>query len=126
MAVKLFKHLNPSLIFLFLALFIFSSCVTYRSSEGLRITSKPITKSRCPDRLDRGRVGSLAGTVVGTIVGTAVGVPLLFGTIYHAAGYAMGFASGDSCNKKEPLEKKGKFVKKAEPASTQEITEENI
>ncbi len=125
MAVKLFKHLNPSLIFLFLALFIFSSCVTYRSSEGLRITSKPITKSRCPDRLDRGKVGALAGTVVGTIVGTAVGVPLL-GPIYHAAGYAMGFASSDSCNKKEPLEKKDKFVKKAEPAPTQEITEENI
>ncbi|MEE9550335.1 MAG: hypothetical protein V3W08_08055 [Candidatus Binatia bacterium] len=70
-------------------------------------------------------MGALAGTVVGTIVGTAVGVPLL-GPIYHAAGYVMGFASSDSCNKKEPLEKKDKFVKKAEPAPTQEITEENI
>jgi hypothetical protein len=125
MALKFYKRFNPLLIFFFLAIFILPSCVTYRSSEGLRITSKPTTKSRCPDRLDRGRVGGLTGAVVGTIAGSALGVPML-GGLYHVAGYVMGFSSHDPCTNNDPLEKKSKIAKKAVPAPTQVITEENI
>ncbi|MFQ6011707.1 MAG: hypothetical protein ACE5KG_06000, partial [Nitrososphaerales archaeon] len=87
--------------------------------------SRPTTKSRCPDRLDRGRIGGLAGTVVGTIVGSAFGVPML-GGLFHVAGYAMGFSSGESCSKNDPLKKESKITKKTVPAPTQVITEENI
>ncbi len=77
--------------------------------------------SRCPDRLDRARVGSLTGTVLGAMIG----FPLI-GGIYSLAGYAMGFASGSSCNEENQSEKTGKLTKKAELAPSQRITENNI
>jgi len=116
-----FKHINPTLIFLFLALFIFSSCATYRRSEGLRLKLNPEMASRCPDRLDRARAGSLTGTVLGAMIG----FPLI-GGVYSLAGYAMGFASGSSCSEENQSEITGKLTKIAELAPSQRVTENNI
>ena len=77
--------------------------------------------SRCPDRVDRARVGSLTGTVVGAMLG----FPLI-GGIYHLAGFAMGFASGSSCSEENRSEKTGELTKKAELAPSQRVTENNI
>ncbi len=77
--------------------------------------------SRCPDRVDRARVGTLTGTVLGAIIG----FPLI-GGVYSLAGYAMGFASSSSCSEENQSEKAGKLAKKAELAPSQRITENNI
>ncbi len=77
--------------------------------------------SRCPDRVDRARVGSLTGTVVGAMLG----FPLI-GGFYSLAGFAMGFASGSSCSEENQSEKTGNLTKKAEIAPSQRITENNI
>ncbi len=77
--------------------------------------------SRCPDRVDRARVGSLTGTVLGAMIG----FPLI-GGVYSLAGYVMGFASGSSCNEENQSEKTGKLTKKAELAPSQKITENNV
>ncbi len=77
--------------------------------------------SRCPDRVDQARVGSLTGTVLGAMIGFP---PI--GVVYQLAGYAMGFASGSSCSEENQSEKTGKLTKKAELAPSQRIRENNI
>ncbi len=52
-----------------LAVLILPACATYRKSEGLRLKLNPEMASRCPDRVDRAKVGSLTGTVLGALIG---------------------------------------------------------
>jgi len=106
---------------LLLAVLIFPACATYRRSEGLRLKLNPVMASRCPDRVDRARVGGLTGTVLGAMLGFP---PI--GVIYQLAGYAIGFASGSSCSEKNQSEKTGNLTKKAELAPSQRVTENNI
>jgi len=115
------RWFKPSIILVILAVLILPACATYRKSEGLRLKLNPEMASRCPDRVNRARVGSLTGTVLGVMIG----FPLI-GGIYSLAGYAMGFASGSSCNEENQSEKTGELTKKAELAPSQKITENNI
>ncbi len=115
------RWFNSLSVLLLLAVLIFQACTTYRRSEGLRLKLNPEMASRCPDRLDRARVGSLTGTVLGAMIG----FPLI-GGFYSLAGYAMGFASGSSCSEENQSEKTGKLTKKAELAPSQKITENSI
>ena len=74
-----------------------TSCATYRKGEGIRITQGLPSAKKCPDRLDRARIGGMAGSVLGGAA-TAVSGSSAFGTLINLVGYAVGFTSKDTCS----------------------------
>lgn len=97
---------------LIVLLFIFLgsvSCATYRSREGVRITRGIPESKKCPDTMDRARIGGMAGSALGGMA-AAMGGSSVFGAAIHFVGYAVGFTSKDTCssgNKKKNYRSEG-------------------
>ncbi len=122
------KQIHLVLLFVFALVLVAPGCALRNQSSRRASPVAPrnaSSASRCPDRVERAKVGGFVGTVFGTVAASLIGSPFI-GGLYQVAGYVMGFASGDACQKRDSLLETNGSPKRSHPSTSAKVGEKGL